>query len=427
MRTHAKFAAVAIGGLALMLGACGGGETVTEVVEVPVDVPAETTPAETAAPVAEGDNVLTIWVDETRYGPVRAAADEYIAANPGTVINLVQKNFDDIRTDFISQVPTGEGPDITVCAHDWTGELVANGVVAPIELGDARAGFEPVAVDAFTWDGQVYAVPYAIENIALIRNTDLAPEAPATWDDMIAMANDAGTQFPVLLQVSADGDAFHMYPFQTSFGAPVFEQNADGSYNSTLAMGGANGEAFANWLSDQGAAGVLSADVTYDIATEQFNQGNSPFVVGGPWMLSSFTNVPNIAIDPLPTAGGETASPFVGVQGFCVSSQSQNALVANDFLVNSIGTEDAQVALAAAGDRPPALTAAQATAFANDTSGFMQGFSTVGATGVPMPSIPEMNQVWAFWGVTQADIIEGVADPAATWDQMVTDVRNAIG
>lgn len=430
---HIKFLNAACAtALALTFATACADEEPTVVVEEPpppavTEPVAPVTPAEPVAPPAAGDaGSLVVWVDETREGPVREAADRYEAANPGTHIELVQKNFGDIRGDFVAQVPTGEGPDVTVCAHDWTGELVANGVAAPIELGNARNDYEDVAIGAFTWDGQVYAVPYAIENIALIRNVDLAPEAPTTWDEMIEIGNAAGTQFPMLIQVTENGDPFHMYPFQTSFGAPVFEQNPDGSYTNTLALGGANGEAFANWLAEQGAEGNLSIDVTYDIALDNFNQGNSPFVIGGPWMLSGFEDVDNIAIDPVPSAGGQTASPFVGVQGFCLSAQSQNALVANDFLVNYIGTPEVQVALAAAGDRPPALTAAQSTAFAADPNGFMEGFSRVGADGVPMPSIPEMGQVWAFWGVTQADIIEGVADPAARWNQMVSDIQAAI-
>ena len=35
----------------------------------------------------------------------------------------------------------------------------------------------------------------------------------------------------MLIQQGADvGDPYHLYPLQTSFGAPVFEQTADGSY-----------------------------------------------------------------------------------------------------------------------------------------------------------------------------------------------------
>ena len=77
-------------------------------------------------------------------------------------------------------------------AHDWLGTLVTNGVVAPVELGDKAGDFEDVAINAWAYDGQTYAVPYAIENIALIRNTDLVSEAATDYNDMIAKGQAIG-------------------------------------------------------------------------------------------------------------------------------------------------------------------------------------------------------------------------------------------
>ncbi|EYR63469.1 ABC transporter substrate-binding protein [Actinotalea ferrariae CF5-4] len=414
MRRSIPFVAVALGA-ALTLSACGGAE------EPEAAEPTTEETAEEEAP--EGDaETLTIWVDETRQAAVEAAAADF-EAETGATVELVQKNFDDIRPDFLAQVPTGEGPDITVGAHDWLGGLTANGVVAPIELGDAAEGFEQVALEAFTQDGQVYGLPYAVENIALIRNTDLAAEAPATWDAAVAAGQAAGTPYPILIQMGETGDPYTMYPFQTSFGAPVFVQNEDGSYTPELALGGEAGTAFATWLQQQGAAGVLDTAVTYDVAVEAFANGESPFIIGGPWMIESFEGL-NLAIDPIPAAGSQPAQPFVGVAGFYVSAQSENALLANDFLVNFMATEDAQMALYEAGGRPPALIAAADTASADPITA---GFRAVGADAVPMPSIPEMGSVWEFWGVTEAQIVSGAAaDPAAAWEQMVADIQAAL-
>jgi arabinogalactan oligomer / maltooligosaccharide transport system substrate-binding protein len=378
---------------------------------------------ETSAADAGDGGTLTVWVDETRQAAVEAAAADF-EAETGAEVELVLKPFEDIRADFVAQVPTGEGPDVTVGAHDWLGELITNGVVAPVELGDKAAEFEEVAVQAFTADGQVYGLPYAVENIALIRNTELADTAPATWDDAIAAGEDAGTKFPFLIQSDGEnGDPYTYYPFQTSFGAPVFEQNADGSYSPELAMGGENGEAYAQWLAEQGEAGNLTIDTTYDIAVEAFANGESPFIVGGPWMLEKFTDL-DLAIDPVPAAGDQPAQPFVGVQGFYVSAKSENALLANDFLVNYLSTEEAQTALFEAGGRPPALTAA---ADAASSDPVVAGFREVGAEAVPMPSIPEMGSVWAFWGVTEAGIITGDAEPAEAWNKMISDIEGALG
>ncbi|WP_251151562.1 extracellular solute-binding protein [Cellulosimicrobium sp. Marseille-Q4280] len=394
----------------LALAACSSGESGDETT---------TEPEETASSTGS----LTVWVDETRQDAVTAAATSF-EEETGTSVEVVLKNFEDIRADFLAQVPTGEGPDITVGAHDWLGELTTNGVVAPLELGDKASEFETVSLQAFTQDGQVYGLPYAIENIALIRNTQLAPEAPATWDDAVAAGQAAGTTFPILVQSDNDkGDPYTHYPFQTSFGAPVFTQNEDGSYSSELAMGGPEGQAYATWLGEQGAAGVLSQDTTYDIAVEAFKNGESPFIVGGPWMIESFEGM-DLSIDPIPAAGDQAAQPFVGVQGFYLSAESENAIVANDFLVNFLSTEEAQLALYQAGNRPPALTAAADSAASSDP--IVAGFRAVGAEAVPMPSIPEMASVWSFWGVTEAAIVSG-ADPVATWDKMIADIEGAIG
>lgn len=397
-------------GLALTLAACsssGSGDATTD----------DASPAASSG----SDAGLTIWVDETREAAVQQAATAF-EEETGTSVELVQKNFEDIRTDFLAQVPTGEGPDITVGAHDWLGELTTNGVVAPIELGDLADAFEPVSIEAFTQDGQVYGLPYAVENIALIRNTALAPQAPATWDEAVAAGKAAGAQYPVLIQTSEEGDPYTYYPLQTSFGAPVFQQNEDGSYSADLAMGGPNGEAFAQWLQAQGAAGVLDTAMTYDIAVDAFAKGQSPFLIGGPWMLEKFADL-DLAIDPIPTAGSQPAQPFVGVAGFYVSAQSDDALLANDFLVNYMSTEEAQLALYKAGNRPPALIAAADTASADPVTA---GFRAVAADAVPMPSIPEMASVWEFWGVTEASIIKGSADPVAAWQKMVTDIQGAM-
>lgn len=395
----------------LALTACGSGE------------PSGDSSADASAkPSASGS--LTVWVDETREAAVQTAAEAY-EAESGVDVEIVQKNFEDIRADFLAQVPTGEGPDITVGAHDWLGEFTANGVVAPIELGDKAGDFIPVSVEAFTQDGQVYGLPYAIENIALIRNTELAPEAPKSYDDMVAAGKKAGTKFPFLIQSDGDkGDPYTYYPFQTSFGAPVFEQNDDGSYRPELALGGENGEAFATWLGEQGEEGNLSIDISYDIAVEAFAKGQSPFVIGGPWMLDQFKDL-KLSVDPIPAPGNQPAQPFVGVQGFYVSAQSKNALLANDFLVNYMSTPEAQTALFKAGGRPPALIEA-ADAASEDP--LVAGFREVGASAVPMPSIPEMGSVWSFWGVTEASIISGKADdPVKAWNKMVSDIEGALG
>lgn len=395
---------VAAAASALLLAGCSGGSSSEE----------------TAGATAE----LVIWTDAEREQAISDAASAF-EEETGAKVTLVQKNFEDLRNDFISQVPTGEGPDITVGSHDWLGALVAAGVVDTIDLGEKTSEFESVALEAMTYDGQLYALPYSLETVALVQNTDLVgAEAPATWDEMIQKGLAAGTERPFVINTAGEtGDGYTMYGFQTSFGAPVFVQDDTGSYTSEVGMSGAGGEAFAQWLHANGSAGTgyLSTTIDYDINNELFASGKAPYTIQGPWAISAFPDV-NVAVNPIPSAGGEPAAPFVGVQGFYLSSQSKNALLAQEFLVNYLGTEDAQRALYDADPRIPAWSS-----LAEEVSSdpIIAGFLASSQNGVPMPSIPEMGSVWDFWNAAEAQIING-ADPVGTWTQMITDLEGTL-
>jgi len=385
-------------------------------------------PTDTSAPAIDGTGVtLTIWVDENRQPAVEAAAATF-EEETGATVELVVKNFEDIRADFIAQVPTGEGPDLTIGAHDWLGGLVTAGVVAPVDLGDKAAEFEKVAVDAFSYDGQTYGLPYATEAVALIYNTDLVgEEAPATWDEMIQKGKDSGAEVPFVINVNAPtGDGYTMYPFQTSFGAPVFVQDASGSYTNEVGMGGAAGEAFATWLGENGdkGTGYIAGDINYDTNNALFAEGKAAYTVAGPWAIAALTekDVKNIAVAAVPSAGGEAGAPFVGVQGFYLSAQSENALIANAFLTQYMATPEAQMALYEADPRIPAMTSV-AEQVSSDP--IVAGFAASASSGVPMPSIPEMGSVWDLWNAAQIKIITG-ADPVPTWNKMIEDLNAAV-
>ncbi|WP_288968028.1 extracellular solute-binding protein, partial [uncultured Microbacterium sp.] len=213
---------------------------------------------------------LVVWVDAERVDALQGAADAY-QEKTGVKVELTGKSVDDMKDDFIQQVPTGKGPDIVMGAHDWLGELSTNGVVAPIELGDSSEDYLPVALQAATYDGTVYMLPYAVENIAVLRNADLVPAAATSFDDMLSK----GT---FVVEQGTEGNPYHLYPFQTAFGAPVFGTDDTGSYDSTdLQLGSEGGFAFADWLGAQGAAGVLNTDVDGEIAKQQFLDGTAAF------------------------------------------------------------------------------------------------------------------------------------------------------
>lgn len=399
--------------------------------------PAATEPEGTTAPTAppRGDADLVIWADDTRQPVIEEIAATFAEEN-GITVAVQELEFGQIREQMSLAAPAGNGPDIIIGAHDWLGELVANGVVEPLDVSGVAPNFQQVAIDAFTYEGQTYGLPYAIENIALVRNTDLVPEVPATFEEMIQVATDYKAQFAddptyqgIALQVGPEGDAYHLQPFLSAFGGYIFGQNEDGTYNpEDLGIDSEGGLAAAAFLSEQSAAGLLSADTSYDVMIESFGSGKAAFAVTGPWALSQADNgfvatgVP-YEVTPIPAReGGEAPSVFVGVQGFMISSFSEQKDLATSFVLDFMSQESTQLALFETGGRAPALTSAFEQV---STDADVAGFGQSGAAGIPLPAIPEMSNVWSALGLAQVNTLRG-DDPAGEFTAAAASIREAI-
>jgi arabinogalactan oligomer / maltooligosaccharide transport system substrate-binding protein len=377
-------------------------------------------------PPARGDADLVIWADDTRTPVLEPIAAAFSEAE-GVKVQVVEVPFDEIRDNLSIQGPAGEGPDIIIGAHDWLGELVSNGVVEPLDLGAAAGDYSEVAVQAFTYDGQTYGLPYAIENIALIRNTDLVPEAPATFEDLeataLALQADGTVEVPLAVQ-QGPADPYHNYPLFSAAGGYVFGQAEDGSYNADdLGIDSEGGLAAARKFAEWSESGLISKDVTYDIMIDSFSSGRAPFAITGPWAVSSFTDAGvNFVVEPIPSVEGGTPAPFVGVQGFMISSFSEAKDLAKTFLLDYLGTEEVQLDLYEAGGRPPAMT----SAFEQVSSDpIIEGFGLSGQNGQPLPAIPEMSVVFDNWTDAYNLIFTGT-DPTEAFTNAATIMRDAI-
>ncbi|WP_163542032.1 extracellular solute-binding protein [Occultella kanbiaonis] len=412
---------VAATAAALSLAACSGGGSPDG-----GPTPSDTASESSQAP-ADLSGTLEIWTDGTKFPAVEAIVARFEEDYPGVEITLVQKNFSDIGNDFTTQVPTGEGPDIIVTPHDSIGNMVRAGLVAPVELGALADALNPVAVDAFSVDGQPYGVPYSLENIGLIRNNELTTATPTTWDEMLAAAEEAGVEFDMVTPVTEAGNPYHFFPIQSSFGSEVFARDELGNYIPELTLADESGMAFAEWLATQGPSGtgVFDPSVTDDIAKQAFFEGRAPFLLSGPWMGADIREAGlDVDVLPVPSAGGEPSRPFVGVQGFVVSAESENQLLANEFLINYVGSVEGQLDLFRHGPGTPALLeAASSPEVADDP--LNAGFAAAGLEGVPMPSIPETAHVWVPWGLAEVEILNG-ADPRTTWQTMADNIQRAI-
>ncbi|MFO8076388.1 MAG: maltose ABC transporter substrate-binding protein [Egibacteraceae bacterium] len=377
--------------------------------------------------VTRADADLVIWADDTRTPALEPFAEEFGADNDVEVV-VQELPFDDLDDQLITAGPAGEGPDIIIGAHDWTGRLIENGVIAPIDLGGIADELADVAVEGFTFDGQVYGLPYATENLALVRNTELVPEAPETWDELIEVGQglvEDGEAEEAVVWPTEPADPYHNYPVVTAYGGYVFGQEDDGSYDpSDLGLDNEGSieaaEAYSDWVEE----GILNVDVTYDLMIELFSNGDAPFTIAGPWTLGDFEEAGvDYEVTPIPEIDGGTPQPFVGVQGFMLSSFAENELLAQTFLTDYMATEEAQLALYDADPRPPAMLSAFEEVSEDPN---IEGFGESGLEGQPMPNIPEMDSVWESWTDAYELIWEGSEEPDTAFTQAAEQIRGLI-
>ena len=432
MRRIPRGLAVAVGA-SLLLAACSGGGDAEPTPEAE-DTPAaeETAPEEEAdpdAPLVRGDADLVIWTDNLKIGPITEIAEAFGEANG---ISVEVQAGTDVRANFSTADAAGNGPDVVVGAHDWVGEFVQNGSVDPLTLTAADLGaYSESAVRAASFGGQLYGLPYGVESIALYRNTDIAPDAPATLDDAIAAgqaALDAGTVESALnLPVGENGDAYHMQPVLTSLGGYLFGINADGSYNpEDLGIGGPGSLAAAQKIYDLGEAGsnVLRRSISGDNTISLFAEGKSAFLISGPWALSTLDEAGvNYAITPIPPfAGQQPAKPFMGAQLFFVAAHGQNKPFAQEF-INYMNSEESMQIMFDGAKLPPAMTSVSEMIAADNPNISVFGDAAAGAD--PMPAIPAMAAVWDPLGKAYSAIVGG-ADPASTITSAGDTIRAAI-
>ncbi|PUA82944.1 sugar ABC transporter substrate-binding protein [Nocardioides currus] len=425
MRTRARTfrAAGAVLAASLVLAACGGGS----------DDDTSSSGDGGDTPSASGGDLL-IWVGDGPGGDATTEIGKAFGEENGVNVKVEVLPGAELQANFVTAAQAGDPPDVVMGAHDWIGNLVQNGTIDPIQIPETVSStIQPLAMEAVTFDGQTYGMPYTMNNIVLIRNTDLAPDAPATVEDMVAAGKKAvqsgKAEAPLAWPVSDTGNPYFINPLYTSGGGYMFGQGADGSFDPSDLGVGTPGSVTAyekiSALGEKGE-GVLKRSVNTDNAIALFTDGKTPFLVEGPWQLTTIDDSKiNYEVSPVPGfAGLKPASPFITVDAAYVASGGKNKTLAQEFVTNYWSRADIGAQLFEATKNVPANKDTLAQIEGDNPA--VAAVSKAGAeNGQIMPSIPQMAAVWDPLGKAEAAVIGG-ADPKSTIDSAAKAIQAAM-
>lgn len=386
--------------------------------------------------------VLVVWADETRAPVVQEAGEAFTRAT-GALVEVAIFPFRQIRDEVLARSATGEElPDIFLDSNEGTGDLAEAGVIAPLYPAGRAAGFFPVTIDAFRYEGEVYAVPFAFEAIGLIYNKSLVTDPPSDFEELKAICRRLG--YPAGFETPCLGlppDPLHQFPFLSAFGAYLFGSAGAGYVVGEVGLDAPAAVAGAVFLDALYREGYADGTVDYGTMADSFNQDRLPFLWTGPWQLGAVQGAGvDYGVAKLPAMDGNTPRPFVGAQGFFVTNSSQHPDLAAGFLLDYVATTETMLKLFEVTGRAPALRSAADVASADpDVATFLAS----GLDGDPLPNVPNMDLVWselveAFtvidlgtYGETYTDAsgnpATGPPDPAATLRQAAEAIRQVYG
>ncbi|KGX92715.1 ABC transporter substrate-binding protein [Pontibacillus halophilus JSM 076056 = DSM 19796] len=370
-------------------------------------------------------DTLTIWVndEESQVNAIEEITGKY-TEETGIDVELTRVNMTDQIEKLDLDGPTGNGPDIFFQPHDRIGNIVLRGLAAPVDLGDETSGYSETAIEAVTYDGDVWGAPAVIETYALYYNKSLVDEVPATMEDLMALAEEQteGGSYGFLAELN---NLYFAYPFFAGNGGYVFDK-ADGSYNvDDIGLNNEGSVKGASQIQSFFTEGYIPAEISPDVINGLFTEGKAAVVLNGPWARPDYEAAlgEDLATAPLPTVDGTPMQSFVGVKSWMLSEYSENKEQATDLIKFMTNTENSKIYYETAGEIPPRADLLEDSVVTEDA--ITASFAEQTNYGEPMPSVPEMSQIWEPMNNALQFLAQG-DDPQEVMDETVQQIKDSI-
>ncbi|WP_026370504.1 sugar ABC transporter substrate-binding protein [Kallotenue papyrolyticum] len=149
-------------------------------------------PAPSASPVLKPPLMLTIWHSWSgaKLEALNSIAREYEQAYPEIRIRLVSQPLTDLVGNYSRSVADGAAPQLVILPGRYVAELAARQQLAPLDEPLSTAAREtllPALLDGVRINDRLYALPLTYDGLVLFYDRRHLPEAPATFEQILAL------------------------------------------------------------------------------------------------------------------------------------------------------------------------------------------------------------------------------------------------
>jgi len=401
---------------AMLLSACRPAATPT-----PAEATATTAPAATEAPTPAAPKgvkgKITLWHawKENEIASLNEVIAAFQAKNPDVQFEVLYVPFDDLRGKFETAAATGEGPTVLIGASDWgpafyDAQLVAD--LKDLATTEFLRTINPAALGAVTYKEALIGLPQTLKGVVMFRNKAIIPEAPKTFDDLVAAAK-AATKGDVV-GANLERGFFFSAAHLNGLGGLLMNDKGDPLFNDE------KGVEWLNLLKRFSEAGPTEYYTDNDV--NLFKAGKAGFIIDGSWNAASLAEAigkDNLVVDPWPTP----LSGYVQTENIYLSANvSGDDRDAAWAFMKFFLSPEAQAILA----DPTKAGHIPAVSGVEVTDPLTQQMIAAFAGGVPFPVIPEMGAYWGPMDTALKSVFDEGTDPAAALSRAYNDITAKI-
>jgi len=368
-----------------------------------------------SVPAAAQDKLrLLVWINGDKgYNGLQKVGNRFTEASG---VEVVVQHPEGAPDKFQAAAAAGKGPDIMCWAHDRVGEWAKSGLVVPVRPARRiRDEIEDSAWSAFTYRGQVWGYPLAIEAIGLIYNKALVPTPPASFEELIELDGKLAAQGRRAI-LWAYNNSFFSWPLLAGPGGFIFGRDAQGNLDpKQVGVNQPGALQGAQMLDRLVKDGHMPKGARYAEMEGAFARGQVAMMINGPW---AWDNARKVGIDfgvaPIPGIGGKPSKPFVGVLGCMITAPSRIKDIAREFIENHLLTVESLKTISA--DVPLGTPANKA--YYRELSADPNIVATMAnaKAGEPIPNIPEMGRFFPAMDAAFEAITNGRQSPKDALD-----------
>ena len=385
--------------------------------------------ASTAASGGDGSGgTITVWAEPSCYAWLEDMSAKWEEAT-GNHVELTEITMVDGDYKHALDGPAGIGPDLMGGPHNDVGDKSAQGMYAPIELSEeALACLVPSAVDACTFNGNLYVAPLYMSTNLLSYNKDLVPTPPDTWDDLMAIINDpkfdnnGDGSLGFLCNL---GDFYNSAGFLWAAGGYMYgNNNTDPSDIGLNNEGAVQGATYVKELFELMPKGMGDRTTANDLMLGLFTEGKVGMMVRGTDVLPSLKEAGiNYGLARMPKLpNGNVIANYSGFTGLAMSGFAHEPELATEFL-NFIVQDQYAASFAETTGLIPCNQKYLDDNSATDET--IKAFNEQIQYCVPMVKIIEGNQTWDPMHAAMGSLATG-ADPKTALDTAVQQIKDNI-